>query len=36
MIKEKHVSIDQLNSDEDLPTRNMMSTLAPKQNDVKI
>ena len=36
MIQEKNVSINQLNLDEDLPTRNMLSALAPKQNDIKI
>ena len=33
-IKEKIVSINQLNLDEDFPTRNMLSTLGPKQNDI--
>ena len=36
MIKEKNDSFKQLNFDEDLPTRNTLSTLAPKQNDIKI
>ena len=37
MIKEKNVSINhQLNLDEDLPTRNMLSTLAPNPNDIKV
>ena len=36
MIKERNVSVDQLNLDEDFTTRNMLSTLAPKQNDIKI
>ena len=36
MIKEKNDSFKQLNFDEDLPTRNTLSTLAPKQKDIKI
>ena len=36
MIKERNVSVNQLNLDEDFTTRNMLSTLAPKQNDIKI
>ena len=36
MIKEKNDSFKQLNFDEDLSTRNTLSTLAPKQNDIKI
>ena len=36
MIQEKNVSINQLSLDKDFPTRNMLSTLAPKQNDIKI
>ena len=35
-IQEKNISINQLNLDEDLPTRNMLSILAPKQNEIKI
>ena len=33
---EKNVSTNQSNVDGDLPTRNMLSTLAPKKNDLKI
>ena len=36
MINEKDLSINQSNLDEDLPTGNMLSTLAPNQNDIKI
>ena len=36
MIKEKNDSFNQLNLHEDLPTRNTLSTLAPKQNNIKI
>ena len=36
MIKEKNDSTNQSNVDGDLPTRNMLSTLAPKKNDLKI
>ena len=36
MIKEKNDSTNQSNVDWDLPTRNMLSTLAPKKNDLKI
>ena len=36
MIKEKNDSFKQLNFEEELPTRNTLSTLAPKQNDIKI
>ena len=36
MITEKNDSFNQLNLDEDLPTRNTLSTLVPKQNDLKI
>ena len=36
MIQKRNDSFNQLNLDEDLPTRNMMSTLGPKQNDIKI
>ena len=36
MIKERNVSVNRLNLDEDFTTRNMLSTLAPKQNDIKI
>ena len=34
--EKKNDSFNQLNLDEDLPTRNTLSTLAPKQNDLKI
>ena len=36
MIKEQNDSFKQLNPDVDLPTRNTLPTLAPKQNDIKI
>ena len=36
MVKEKNDSFKQLNFEEELPTRNTLSTLAPKQNDIKI
>ena len=36
MVKEKNDSFKQLNLDEDLPTRNALSTLASKQNDIKM
>ena len=36
IIKYKHDSTNQSNVDGDLPTRNMLSTLAPKKNDLKI
>ena len=32
----KKIFFNQLNFEEDLSTRNMLSTLAPKQNDIKI
>ena len=35
-IQGKNVSSNQLNLDKDLLTRNMLSTLAPKQNNIKI
>ena len=36
MIKEKNVSINQLNLYEDFPTGNVLSILAPQQNGIKI
>ena len=36
MIKKETDSFNQLNLDEDLPTRNTLSALAPKQNDIKL
>ena len=36
VIKEKDDSFNQLNLDEDLPTRNRLSTLAPKKNDIEM
>ena len=36
MTKEKNDSFKQLNFEEELPTKNTLSTLAPKQNDIKI
>ena len=36
MIKKENDSFNQLNLDDDLPTRNTLSTLAPKQKDIKI
>ena len=35
-LKKKNDSVKQLNFDEDLPTRNMLWALAPKQNEIKI
>ena len=35
-IKKQNDSFKQLNSDVDLPTRNTLPTLAPKQNDIKM
>ena len=36
MIKKENDSFNQLNLNDDLPTRNTLSTLAPKQKDIKI
>ena len=36
IIKKQNDSFKQLNSDADLPTRNTLPTLAPKQNDIKM